>query len=114
MFFLLLKKSLNNLFCIVINIKGEIICYTSCGIAGFKGPAKDTPYAAEQAGILLGKKLRLKKIFILDIFFLKIKVDRKIRDCLKGLYSQKIKIKKIILLPKVAHNGLRLKKKKRK
>lgn len=114
MYFLLVKKSLNNFFCVVINIKGEIICSTSCGILGFKGPAKSTPYAANQSGVLLARKLKKKKIKVIDILLLRIRVDRNIRDFIKGFYSQKVSIKKIVVTPKLAHNGLRLKKKRRK
>lgn len=114
MFFLIIKKSINNLFCIVINKNGKLMAYTTCGITGLKGPAKVTPYAAEQAGIFLGKKLQLKNINIIDCLFLSTKLNRKVRDCLKGLYSEFIKINKILVIPKFAHNGLRKRKKKRR
>lgn len=113
-YFLIIKKTLNNIFCIVINKKGEIICYTTTGIAGFKGASKTTPYAAEQTGKLLGKKLKNLQIMYLDIFFLQYRLDKIIRDCLKGLYTEKIKVLKIKLFSKVAHNGMRLKKRRRK
>jgi len=114
MLFLIIKKSVNNIFCIVINNQGKLISYTSCGITGLKGPAKVTPYAAELVGKKLGIKLRLKKIRIIDYLILSIKLNRKVRNCLKGLYTEYIKIKHIVVLPKIAHNGLRKRKKKRR
>jgi small subunit ribosomal protein S11 len=113
-YFLVFKRTVNNLFCVVINIKGEVVVWASSGNSGFRGPARKTPYAAEQAGRNLAALLHVKAIKSIDGFILRDKIDRKIRDALKGFYLGGARIKRIILLPKVAHNGLRRRKKKRR
>lgn len=114
MHFLVFKRTVNNLFCVVINIKGEVVVWASSGNSGFRGPARKTPYAAEQAGRNLASLSRAKNIKFIDGFILRDKMDRKIRDALKGFYLGGARIRRIILLPRVAHNGLRRKKKKRR
>ena len=113
MFFLQFKLTKNNLFIIIQNSNGKELIYVSCGSVGFSGPARATDYAAEQAGKQIGFKLKTKNINEV-IFILKQKMHRNIRAALKGLYYFKIKIKKIIIVPKIAHNGVRLRKMKRK
>ena len=115
MYILLIKKTVTNIFCIVINNKGKLICYVTCGMLNYRsGQIKRSNYVFEQVGNKLGLKLFDKKIYKIDYFILQTKLDFRIRSCLKGLMKKVLQIKKIIILPKIAHNGLRKKKKKRK
>ena len=112
-YILFISKTTNNIFCNVININGKLIRYVSFGLINFKGSAKKTIYALEQLGLNLSIILKQRNIFYLDYFVLTTKLDRKVRNILKGLYKGNIKIKNFYVMPKVAHNGLRKKKKKR-
>lgn len=112
-YILLICKTVNNIFCNVININGVLIKYLNFGLINFKGAVKKTIYALEQLGLKLSILLKEQNILKLDYFILTTKLDRKIRNILKGLYMGNIRVDKIYVLPKIAHNGLRKRKKKR-
>ena len=100
MYILLIKKTVTNIFCIVINNKGKLICYVTCGMLNYRsGQIKRSNYVFEQVGNKLGLKLFDKKIYKIDYFILQTKLDFRIRSCLKGLMKKVLQIKKIIILP---------------
>jgi small subunit ribosomal protein S11 len=113
MYKLFFKNSLNNLFCMVCDVKGKEFYWSSCGLAGFKGPARGTLYACEKAGLNLAHQLNKRGIKSCDLY-LYTKYDRKIKEAVKALRSNRIRIKKIIVMPKMAHNGGRLAARKRR
>jgi hypothetical protein len=145
--FLFIKITLNNLFAYVYNFynvklkrnKYKILrsedldfCTVSLGLTKYKGPAKRSNISIERAGALLQQKLILKKINSINLV-LNTRINRKIKEFLKGFFTQRIiynkyihkykfkkhkmpplvRIERIILFPKVAHNGPRLKNAKR-
>lgn len=127
-YFLFLKLTLNNLFSYIYNFyhykrisKRSVIkkklnfIGTSLGITKYKGPAKNSPISIETSGLLLAQKCRKilkKKQFNLILFG---RLNRKIKEFLKGFCKVGgMKIKRIILFSKLAHNGCRLKSKKRR
>jgi small subunit ribosomal protein S11 len=110
---LFFKETFNNLFCMVCDDKGNEFFWTSCGLAGFKGPARSTPFACENAGLLLSKKLKQKGISKCTLYLYG-KFSRKIKEALKSLKDEKIIITRIIVMPRLSHNGGRLAKKKRR
>jgi hypothetical protein len=125
-YFLFLKPTLNNLFGYVYNfynfkkIKKKITRYKlnftsiSLGITKYKGPAKNSNIALETAGFLLAKKLHLKLITRVNLVLFT-RLNRKFKEFLKGFVKLgRIKIKRIFFLSKIAHNGPRLKNKKRR
>lgn len=113
MYFLKIKITNNNIFLSITNEIGKEFIGISAGSSGFSGPARATDYAAEQAGRNLGFLIRKKKIKEI-ILILTSRIERKIKAALKGLFSFKIRLKKIIVVPKIAHNGVRLRKRRRK
>jgi hypothetical protein len=124
---LFIKLTVNNLFGYVINffdyqtqddktrkfIKLKLISI-SLGVTGYKGPAKLSNVSLEKAGILLAKKLRKQNILTLNLI-LYTRLNRKIKEFLKGFTkTNKIKFKHVYFFSKCAHNGCRLKAKRRK
>lgn len=125
-YFLFLKPTLNNLFSYVYNfynykkVNKKITRYklnfssVSLGMTKYKGPAKNSNIALETAGLFLSRKLKLKNIYKVNLVLFK-RLNRKIKEFLKGFSKMgRIKINKIFFLSKLAHNGCRLKNKKRR
>jgi len=125
-FFLFIKLTLNNLFGYVYNfynfknVKTKKLLAKlnfnsiSLGMTKYKGPAKFSNIALETAGVLLSKKLRKLKIFKINLVLFT-RLNRKIKEFLKGFSKiGKIKILRILFFSKFAHNGCRLKSKKRR
>lgn len=125
-YFLFINLTLNNLFSYVYNfynfrkLAKKIIRYklnfmcSSLGITKYKGPAKFSNIALESSGILLAKKLKKKKINKVNLVLFT-RLNRKIKEFLKGFVKiGRIKIKRIFFFSKFAHNGCRLKSRKRR
>src|SRR5687767_1920794 len=104
-----IKSTLNNLFLIAYTKSGKLLHYVTCGIVGYKGPARGTFYAVEKVGKSFLEFLVLKGFFF-GVIVLKTKMSKKMREVFRGLYGSKSKIVRIILRIKMAHNGVRLKK----
>lgn len=113
MYRLFFKNSINNLFCMVCDDKGKEFYWSSCGVAGFKGPARSTLFACEKAGLHLAQQLLNKNVNKCTLY-LYTKYNKKIKEAVKAIKSSKIKIVGIVVLPKLAHNGGRLAKRKRR
>lgn len=125
-YFLFIKLTLNNLFPYVYNFYNfrrlqnkKVVRYKlnftsmNLGMTGYKGPAKNSNIALETAGVLLAAKLKEKCIKKVNLVLFT-RLNRKIKEFLKGLCKiGRLKIKYIYFFPKFAHNGCRLKSKKR-
>ena len=86
----------------------------SLGVSGYKGPTKTSYVAAEETGVLFSKKLYKKKLNIFNLVLL-CGLNRRIRMFMKGLQRvNKLKFKYIYSMPCRAHNGSRVKKRRRK
>ncbi len=46
-----INATFNNIIISLTNHKGEVISWSSAGKMGFKGSKKNTPYAAQMAGV---------------------------------------------------------------
>ncbi len=112
-FFLVIKSTKNNLFSYIYsNYLINFFIYKSNGISGYKGPVRSSATSGEKTGYLLGclaKKLGVRRV----IFLINKKLTKKIKECLKGIRRSNLFIKKIIVLPKIPHNGVRHKKQRR-
>lgn len=124
-FFLFINLTVNNLFAHVYDFylgsvkrrkrykSGFKVISISCGLSEYFGKARLSNIALETTGQLFAEKLVMNKIFWVNLV-LSCRLNRKIKEFLKGLLSKKIiKIKKILFFPKLAHNGCRLRAKKR-
>jgi hypothetical protein len=126
--FLFIKLTLNNLFAYVYNyyntklkrnrykvLRSKDLNFfsVSLGLTKYKGSARLSNIALEKAGSLLREKLVLNNIRFIHLV-LHTRLNRKIKEFLRGFsrYSL-IQIRRIIFFPKIAHNGTRLKSKKR-
>lgn len=137
-YYLILKFTLNNFFAYVYNRevlgrnmenlkkllkrrskeaveqdKAVVKCiYRSLGTVGFKGPAKKGDIAMYTVGKELGKRLFERRVRHVNLI-IRNKMTRKVREFFRGLKEYKIKFHYIYVIPKFAHNGCRLRKRKR-
>lgn len=83
----------------------------SSGTAGFKGGKRSTPYAAQQAGEIMGTKLMEK--FITNVIICFTGIGKNKKSIVKGLRKKNITIVKIIDKTQTPHNGCRPTKKRK-
>jgi ribosomal protein S11 len=94
--------------------KGRSIVVSS-GNIGFRGSNRATTHAAQKTGELIAKKLRkFQQKKVVAMFRGAIDMGNKNKKAVvKGLKKYKVNIKKIVVETQIAHNGCRVKKKKR-
>ena len=51
-----IHSTFNNTIITVTNLNGEVLCWSSAGVAGFKGTKKGTPFAAQKVAEDVAKK----------------------------------------------------------
>ncbi len=93
--------------------KVKFMC-VSLGVSGYKGPTKTSYIAAEETGVLFSKKLHKKRLNVFNLVLL-CRLNRRIRMFMKGLQRvNPLTFKYIYSMPRRAHNGSRVKKRRRK
>ncbi|MBD3426017.1 MAG: 30S ribosomal protein S11 [Candidatus Omnitrophica bacterium] len=105
------NATFNNTIVTVTDPKGEVLCWSSPGIVGFKGSRKSTPFAASIAAKDAVKKAKAHGMKEVDIVVRgpgsgKESAARSIRT--EGLF-----VKNITDLTPTPHNGCRHKKRRR-
>lgn len=109
---LYISASFNNTIVTATDAEGNVLCWSSAGAAGFKGSRKGTPYAAQMAATMAGRRAR-------DDFGM-----RQVEVCVKGpgsgreaalhsLLGVGFRITSIRDITPIAHGGCRPPKKRR-
>lgn len=101
----------NNTLITITNIKGTTLTFGSSGFLGLKGAKRSTAYAGQSIANILGKK-----ISDLGIHFLQIRLKgfgNSRKSVLKGFIAANLKLISIKDFTSIAHNGCRLRKKRR-
>ncbi len=105
------QATFNNTIVTITDNKGDTLCWSSAGIAGFKGSRKSTPYAAQCAAQQAAEKAA--KFGMRD-------VDVKVRgpgsgreSAITALQAAGLNVKSIEDCTPIPHNGCRPKKKRR-
>ena len=106
-----IRSSYNNTMVTVTDASGEVVCWGSAGLVGFKGSRKSTPYAAQR--IMEDLIPRMKKLGLqeVEVFMRGIGSGRESAvRALQGSGFQILSIKDITPTP---HGGVRAKKPRR-
>jgi len=53
-----IHSTFNNTIVTITNLKGEVLCWSSAGVVGFKGTKKGTPFAAQKTAEDVSRKAR--------------------------------------------------------
>lgn len=106
-----IKATFNNTILSLTDMKGDVLCWASCGSVGYTGTKKGTAYAAQKAAeSLLAKAQRygLKEVIV------KVKGPGPGREtAVRTLQSKGIRIKQIEDVTPLPHNGCRPPKRRR-
>ena len=103
--------SFNNTLITITDLLGNVVCWSSAGLQGFKGSRKSTPYAAQLIGSDILKKIDNFGIRSLDIHVRGGGSGRE--NALRALADSGIKITYIKDETKIPHNGCRPPKRRR-
>lgn len=106
-----IKASYNNTMISVANEKGDILAWSTSGVAGFRGPKKATPYAASRVVELVMEKLAKSDIREASILVSGIGSGRD--AAIRALMGKGLNITSIKDITPLPHNGCRPRKPRR-
>lgn len=105
------NSTYNNTIVTITDDQGNVVSWSTCGMMGFKGSRKSTPYAAQVAAEDAGRKAQEHGMRELDV---KVKGPGTGREsALRALSSIGFTIKSIKDITPVPHNGARPRKRRR-
>jgi small subunit ribosomal protein S11 len=106
-----IKATFNNTIISITDIKGCVLCWSSAGIAGFKGTKKGTPFAAQSAAEVVAKKALELGVRQIDVF---VKGPGSGREtAIRALQGAGLNINTIKDVTPIPHNGCRPPKRRR-
>ncbi|MBU1326885.1 30S ribosomal protein S11 [Patescibacteria group bacterium] len=106
-----ITATFNNTLVTITDEEGNTLYWASCGLVGFKGARKSTPYAATTAAETVARKAQAAGMRQVEVY---IKGPGAGRDAaLRALKSVGLGITLIADVTPIPHNGVRPKKKRR-
>lgn len=102
-----------NIFVRLLNRDGVLVAQASAGLVGLKGPKKRTGYAAELTGLRIAEKglmMRMRGVKVL----IRGSLSKGVKGAILGLRRGGLRIHSLTYSPVIAHNGVRLRKSRRK
>jgi small subunit ribosomal protein S11 len=106
-----IQSTFNNTLVTITDPDGNVISWSSSGVAGFKGSRKSTPYAASQAADDAAKKAMEHGLRTVDVY---VKGPGSGREAaIRSLQASGLMISAIIDVTPIPHNGCRPPKKRR-
>lgn len=100
-----IKASYNNTIVTLTDQNGNVLCWSSAGICGFKGPKKATPYAASiivKNAVEKSKKYGLSEV---DVFLKGVGAGRE--ATVRALHANGINVLSINDVTAIPHGGCR-------
>lgn len=108
---LYIHSTFNNTVITITDRTGNVLCWSSGGVVGFKGSRKSTPFAAQMAA---EKVLRDAENFGLQTLDIRVKGPGAGREsAIRSVGNTRFKVKSIKDITPIPHNGCRPKKKRR-
>ncbi|MFH0942854.1 MAG: 30S ribosomal protein S11 [Candidatus Beckwithbacteria bacterium] len=107
---LYITATFNNTLATITDTNGNVVCWGSTGLSGFKGARKSTPFAATTAIESVVKKAKDFGLSSLQVF---IKGPGAGRDAVLGVIKASgLKVTLIADITPMAHNGCRARKRR--
>jgi len=104
-------STFNNTVITISDVQGNVLAWSSAGVAGFSGSRQSTPYAAQLAAEDVAKKAQVHGVKNLEVL---LKGPGNGREAaVRSLYSSGFTITLISDITPVAHNGCRPPKRRR-
>ncbi len=108
---LYIHSTFNNTVITVTDKEGNVLCWSSGGLVGFKGSRKSTPFAAQMAAEKVLKDVDVYGLQTLDI---RVKGPGAGREsAIRSVANTRLRVKSIKDVTPIPHNGCRPKKKRR-
>jgi small subunit ribosomal protein S11 len=106
-----IQSTFNNTLVTITDPDGNVLSWSSAGVAGFKGSRKSTPFAASQAAEDAAKKAMEHGVRAVDVY---VKGPGSGREAaIRSLQAAGLGISAIIDVTPIPHNGCRPPKKRR-
>ncbi|MBT8490259.1 MAG: 30S ribosomal protein S11 [Deltaproteobacteria bacterium] len=106
-----IQSTFNNTIITITDLSGNVISWSSCGVQGFKGSRKGTPFAAQQAGEDAVKKAKEHGVRNVQVY---VKGPGSGREsALRAIQAAGLNITLIRDVTPIPHNGCRPPKKRR-
>lgn len=106
-----IKASYNNTIITLTDQSGNVLCWASAGISGFKGPKKATPYAAQ---VIVSNAVEKSKVYGLKNVQVSVKGVGPGRDsAIRSLNANGLNVVSITDMTPIPHNGCRARKPRR-
>ncbi len=105
------KATYNNTIVTLTDLNGNVISWGSAGVAGFKGPKKSTPYAAQIITRIAVGKAREMGLEEVSVFVKGVGSGRE--SAVRALNSNGLNVTSIKDITPVPHNGCRARKPRR-
>ncbi len=106
-----IKATYNNTVITLTDLHGDVISWASAGIAGFKGPKKSTPYAAQIITRIAVEKARKVGLTEVSVFVRGVGTGRE--SAVRALNINGLLVNSIKDITPIPHNGCRPKKPRR-
>ena len=103
--FAYIQAGMNNTIVTITNLRGDVLCWSSAGVCGFKGSRKSTPFAAK-----ITASTAAKQSMILGLQQVKVLVKGPgfgRETAIRGLYEAGLRITVIRDITPLPHNGCR-------
>jgi small subunit ribosomal protein S11 len=103
--------SFNNTIVTVSDPRGNVLCWSSAGVQGFKGSRKGTPFAAQTAAQVVGAAAKEHGVRTVDV---RVKGPGAGRESsIRAIQASGLEIKSIKDVTPIPHNGCRPPKRRR-
>jgi len=106
-----IKATYNNTIVTLTDLNGNVISWASAGIAGFKGPKKSTPYAAQIITRIAVEKAREIGLQEVSVFVRGVGTGRE--SAVRALNANGLAVSSIKDITPIPHNGCRKRKPRR-
>ncbi len=106
-----IMASFNNTFVTITDPKGNALCWSSAGAAGFKGSKKSTPFAAQIASEQAAKKAVEHGMKEVEVFVKGPGAGRE--SAIRALQAAGLQVSAIHDMTPIPHNGCRPPKRRR-
>ena len=107
-----IHSTFNNTIITITNLKGEVLCWSSAGVVGFKGTKKGTPFAAQKAAEDVSRKA--KEGFQMERVRVVVKGPGSGREtAIRTLQASGLRVISIKEATPISHNGCRPPKKRK-
>lgn len=106
-----IKASFNNTTVTVTDTEGDVVCWATAGVVGFKGSRKSTPFAAQRAAEVCSEKA--SKVGIREVEVRVSGPGAGRESAITGLQSSGVFVKSIEDITPLPHNGCRPRKRRR-